>query len=199
MNVVIFPPNVNLKAELRRLWQRNYAIRGGAFSGFPAGPINIGAPFLWETPPLALPQTDVKTIFTAQGLQYQGGPGMLRITDIFGQITTVIGAVANATKLKVVSTDNAGTALTAVDLCATLDINAKPKGGSLSITGTLANAMTENDNGVQIAQVTPIHVTFGTTALVQVDCAGSDGGTGRIKWFMLGAVSYGVNVIPTVS
>lgn len=181
----------------RKWWLQHHPMRGA--TDFPSGPIQTGSIFLYETPPLALPQTDVKTIFNLATLQYQGGPGYLRILDIMGSITTLIGAVANNTKLKLVGTDMAGTALTAVDICAVLDINAKPKGGSLSITGTVANAMTENDNGVQIAQATPIHAAFGTTLAVQVDCAGSDGGTGRVKWFMLAEVSYGVKVTPTQS
>lgn len=169
-------------------------VEGG--TDFPGGPIQTGSAFLYETPVLNLPQTATGVLFNVVGLRYLGGPGWVDILDLFGVITTAVGAVANATKFQVIATNNAGTALTAVDLCATLDINGLAAGTSLSITGTLADAMTDNANGVQIAQVTPIHVGFGTTAQIKVNCAGSDGGTGRIKWFLLARTSYGVVIQP---
>lgn len=153
---------------------------------------------IYRTPPLALPQTGVKTIFSfmnGTGSYGAGGYSPSIILDIFGIITTAIGAVANATKLQALMD-----ALTAVDLDATLDINAAAAGGILNITGTLANAMTLNAYGVAIAQVTPIHVTGGLSAgIIQVNCAGSDGGGGRIAWVMAARPAYGVTILPAAS
>src|SRR5258708_3588303 len=59
---------------------------------------------------VALPQTTTSNIFTVSGDVY--------VAMIQGVVTTIIGAVANATKLQAVCG-----ALAAVDLCATADIN----------------------------------------------------------------------------
>lgn len=157
---------------------------------------------MFRTPPLPLPQTTTKTIFAFQnsigpgiGSYGAGGYAALEIVDIFGIVTTAIGAVANATKLQALMD-----ALTAVDLCATLDINGLTVGTILNITGTLANAMTDNAYGVAIAQVTPIHVTGGLQAgVININCAGSDGGTGRVAWVLVCRPAYGVQVIPANS
>lgn len=171
----------------------------GAMPDFPAGPIQTGAAYLYETLPLALPQTATKTLFQFQGIQYRGPAAGVEILDVFGFITTTVGAVANASKLQLIGTTPAGVAATAVDLCSTLDINGLTAGYSLSITGTLATAMTDNAYGVQIAQVTPIHVAFGTTCNLSINCAGSDGGVGLIRWYLVARASYGTKIAPQVS
>jgi len=165
---------------------------------FPPSSINSLSQ-IYETPPIPLPQTASKTIFQLQNpASYRGAPAGFIITDIYGIVVVAIGAVANATKLKVIATDAAGTALTAVDLCATLDINALAKGYQLAIDGTLADAMVDNAFGVHVGMAGQINIGFGSTANLQVDCTGSDGGGGMVKWFLVGRPSYGVTVYPTV-
>ena len=114
----------------------------------------------------ALPQAGSKTLFTVNG-------GPVLVKQIFGTVTTVIGSFANATKLY------AGTP-GATDLCATLEMNACAADARVSITGTFANAMLKTLTGVPVAeQATKIVVPSGN---IGVNCAGSDGGTGRIRW-----------------
>lgn len=149
---------------------------------------------IFRTPPLALPQTGVKTLFAFVGGGGSAGGGQYNptiITSLWGIITVGVGAVANATKLQALMD-----ALAAVDLCATLDVNGLLAGNQLAITGTLANAMTSNVNGVSIGQTTPIQVTGGLqTGIIQVNCAGSDGGVGRVVWIMSCRPAYGVRVV----
>src|SRR5215469_16275234 len=75
-------------------------------SNFPAGPIQIGSSYLYETALLPLPQTTTKAIFTLAGLRYLNGPASVFIDGLWGVVTTTVGAVANATKLQFVATDN---------------------------------------------------------------------------------------------
>ena len=116
----------------------------------------------------ALPQTATAAIFTVTGL--------VLLRRIVGYITTQIGAVANATKLLAVTT-GAGAD---TDLCAALDINGYVVDSRLEITGTFANAMVRIlDLPAAYTQATPVVIPPGTIA---VNCAGSDGGTGRVRW-----------------
>jgi hypothetical protein len=119
---------------------------------------------------LALPQTAASTIATISG-------GRILLSAIVGEVTTIIGAVANATKLKATATG-----LTAVDLCATVELNAAAALALLTITGTVANALIKNTNRNCIFQATPQIISSG---IIAVDCAGSDGGTGRVQWTWL--------------
>lgn len=119
---------------------------------------------------LALPQTTTGTIATIAG-------GRILLLAVQGKVTVIIGAVANATKLTATATG-----LTGVDLCATVELNAAAAQSLLTITGTLANAMIKNTNINSIFQATPITLA---TGLLKVDCAGSDGGTGRVQWTFL--------------
>lgn len=124
-----------------------------------------------------------------------GGYSPTIITSIFGIVTTAIGAVANATKLQALMD-----ALAAVDLDATVDINAAAVGTIFAITGTFANAATLNVNGVVVGQAGGIMVSGGLQAgIIQVNCAGSDGGLGRIAWVMAARPAYGVTILPAAS
>lgn len=139
----------------------------------PGGLLAPGFSTAVATSPLALPQTGTSSLFIVTGT--------CRILQLYGIVTTVIGAVANATKLQFICT---APALTAVDLCATADINALAAGAIYSITGTLATLATivaPNTNGLALAQATGLNVT---TGIIRVNTAGSDGGTGRIQWFI---------------
>src|ERR1019366_5455599 len=157
---------------------------------------------IFRTIPLPLPQTGTKTLFSfmqatgpGTGSFALGGFAAIEILDIWGIVTTAIGAVANATKLQALMD-----ALVAVDLDATVDINAAAVGTIFSITGTLANAAVLGVNGVGLAQVTPIHLSGGLQAgVIQLSCAGSDGGVGRIAWVMACRPAYGVSVLSAAS
>jgi hypothetical protein len=120
----------------------------------------------------ALPQTDVKALFTIAG-------GYVAIKALFGIVTVLVGAVANNTKLKLVPTSVGAT----TDLCAVLTLNAAAAYSILSITGVFAGAMIKSVDipvaGASWMMASPILAPPGT---IQVDCAGSDGGTGRVKW-----------------
>jgi hypothetical protein len=121
-----------------------------------------------ERPAAALPQTAHAAIFTVTG--------RVVIRQIVGIITFAIGAIANATKL-VVNPDGVGAD---TDICATVELNAALVDGILTITGTFANAMVLTAN-IPLAgkQATEIICPPGA---IELNCAGSDGGTGRIKW-----------------
>ncbi len=146
------------------------------FTGFPYG---IGAPGLATvamTNPLALPQTATKVLFTITG-------GPIRVIAIMGVVTTIIGAVANATKITATPT----TGGTATDICATGDINAAAAGDILIPITSFATALSINTAGVIVdgpsatTQATGFRMTPGT---ILVNCAGSDGGTGRVQWYL---------------
>jgi hypothetical protein len=116
----------------------------------------------------ALPQTTAAAIFTITGL--------CLVKRIIGYVTTVVGNVPNATKLK---NNPSGTGAT-TDLCATLDIDNAAVGSYFQVTGTFANAMVKTvDIPIPKVQAAEFVVVPGT---IELDCAGSDGGDGRVKW-----------------
>jgi hypothetical protein len=116
----------------------------------------------------ALPQTGSAAIFTVTGL--------VLLKRLNGYITVGIGAVGNATKLKVNSTGAGAT----TDLCGTLELNNAAAANFLMITGTFANALIKTlDIPIANAQAAELIIPPGT---IEVDCAGSDGGAGRVRW-----------------
>jgi len=128
----------------------------------------------------ALPQTAQSALFTVTGL--------VQILEIRGEVTTQVGAVANATKLVANPTVGAD-----VDLCATNNITGGTVGTLYSITGTLANAMVDTVSGALETQANPVTVAAGT---IDVNCGGSDGGGGRVKWTVLWRpVSVGATLV----
>lgn len=112
-----------------------------------------------------LPQTTAAAIFNVTG-------GRCLITQIIGEVTTVIQTQANDTKL----TGNP-TIGTSVDLCAVLDITADEVGCLYGITGLNSDAMIGINAGALPAQLRPIIVNTGT---IDLDCAASN--TGSVKW-----------------
>lgn len=117
----------------------------------------------------ALPQTTAEALYTITG-------GLVLLQFIIGYVTTLVGAVANATKLKV----NPSGAGATTDICATVEWNAAAVDSIFTITGTFANAMVKTVNlPISGLQASPVIVPPGT---IELDCAGSDGGTGRVKW-----------------
>lgn len=112
----------------------------------------------------ALPQTTQAALFTVSG--------RVLVTQIVGEVTTIIQTQANATKLVINPTVGAD-----VDMCATDDITADAVGTQYSITGTLADAMVSTTSGGFEAQSTAVEVQDGT---IDLNCAASN--TGSVKW-----------------
>ena len=99
--------------------------------------------------------------------------------SIWGVITTETEAAANTCKLSVVSDS-----LSAVDLCATKDLNHLHPGTLLHITGTLSDNMIGVDVvGVAIPQAIKSFATCITSGIITVTygTAAKDGG---ITWYI---------------
>jgi hypothetical protein len=115
----------------------------------------------------ALPQSTTDALFTVTG--------QVTILGILGLVTTGIGAVANATKLQLNPTTGATN-----DLTDTTDINGHTAGYMYSATGETDDAMEATDGSVEM--------TFKPRGFgpgdVEINCAGSDGGTGRVQWII---------------
>jgi len=117
------------------------------------------------------PQAAVAAIFRITG-------GAVRILGIYGEVTTAIGAVANATKL----IHNPAGVGSSVDLCGTLDINADAVGQVYSIVGVLATALKSTTLWlVAPADNIPSPGLVLLPGDIEVSCAGSSV-TGAIKW-----------------
>lgn len=131
--------------------------------------IDVLATDLWgarlDRATATLPQSVAAAIFTITG-------GRVIINLILGEVTTIIQAQANNTKLKSVPT-----AGSTVDLCATKDITGLEVGGKLVVPGTAATALTQANAGAIIAQTTSVVCAIGA---IHLDCSASN--TGAIKW-----------------
>lgn len=112
-----------------------------------------------------LPQGVAAAKFTVSG-------GKVLISDIVGEVTTIIQAGANNMKLIANPTVGAD-----VDLCAVVDIAEDAVGTMYTITGTLADAMIATTSGAMASQAVPIIVAPGT---IDLSCSASK--TGAIKW-----------------
>ena len=118
-----------------------------------------------ERPTATLPQTTAHALFTVVG-------GRVAITQIVGEVTTIIETQANNTKLT--AAPDTGTA---VDLCTVLSITADEVGCLYGITGLNTDAMIGINAGALPAQVRDVIVNAGT---IDLDCAASN--TGSVKW-----------------
>lgn len=112
-----------------------------------------------------IPQTALGTLFTVSG-------GRVICFLILGEVTTIIQAQANAAKL--VSTPTVGSA---VDLCATADINGLEVGGKLIAPNVAATALGKTNGGAAFGAYGFTIVPPGTIGL---NTAASS--TGAIKW-----------------
>lgn len=112
-----------------------------------------------------LPQTTAAAIFNIVG-------GRVLISQIVGEVTTVIQTQANNTKL----TANPTTG-TSVDICAVLNITAKEVGTLFGISGLNTDALIGVNAGALPAQTRGVVVNTGT---IDLDCAASN--TGSVKW-----------------
>lgn len=109
-----------------------------------------------------LPQTGASAVFTVAG-------GRVIVTQIVGEVTTIIQTQANATKLKAVATTGGTT-----DMGTTVDISALAVGAYLSPGANPAAAHTK---GTAVGQMGRQVVAPGSISL---DCAASN--TGSVKW-----------------
>lgn len=100
--------------------------------------------------------------------------GRIVLTALFGQVTTIVQAQANAAKW--IATPTVGTA---TDLCATLDINAAEVGALLSITGLASDAMrgTVSSSGAVSGMTRLLVCAVGT-----LDFSTAATNTGATKW-----------------
>lgn len=112
----------------------------------------------------AMPQGAASALFTVTG--------KVKILNIIGEVTTILGATANALKLVANPTVGAD-----VDMCATVEGNAAAVGSLFTITGTVANAMIKTVSACVPTQASPQIITAGT---IDLNAAGST--TGSIKW-----------------
>jgi len=113
-----------------------------------------------------IPQTGASNLFTVTA--------PVRILDIIGEVTTTVQTQADSLQLQVFPTVGSS-----VSLCTDLNITALATGTILSITGTLANAMTSNASGVLVSQASPVTVPAGTIKAVS-----TASNTGNIKWLI---------------
>lgn len=137
----------------------------------------MGLPFTSRVPIKLLratklpPQTADEALFRITG-------GKVKVISILGEVTTAIGAVANATKLK----HNPAGVGADVDLCATLDINADAVGQVYSIVGVLATAMKSTTLWLVVpGDNIPQEGMVMGPGDIELDCAGSSV-TGAIQW-----------------
>jgi len=112
-----------------------------------------------------LPASTAAAIFTVVG-------GKCMITNIVGEVTTIIQNQANNTKL----TANPTTG-TSVDMCTVLSIANDEVGCLYGITGGTGDAMVGTNAGHTIGMTTPAIVNAGT---IDLDCAATN--TGAIQW-----------------
>lgn len=112
-----------------------------------------------------IPQTTAYAIFNILG-------GRVLMTAIVGEVTTIMGAVANNTSIE----SNPTTGTTAA-LCATLATENDEVGTLYSISGLKATAMYGVDAGGTAAQHIPVVLPVGT---LDFRCAANN--TGAVKW-----------------
>jgi hypothetical protein len=112
-----------------------------------------------------LAQTGVKSLYTVVG-------GAIRVISLQGFVTTAIQAQANATKIQAKATGQ-----TAVDMCATGDINGLALGQAVGITGVAATGL--QMGWAILGTTTPWIVLPGT---IDMNCAASN--TGAFSWVL---------------
>jgi hypothetical protein len=149
-------------------------------TNFPNGITAPGVGAAIQTPAILLPQTANKTIFTVAG-------GSVYVSMIYGHCTVAVGAVANATKLQVVPTAAGLEPVTAVDICATAELNALAAGTLyIPVTSFATAASITVTSGVgPIAAATLFTGFIMKPGVIRINCAGSDGSVGMIAWHMV--------------
>ena len=115
-----------------------------------------------------LPQTTAHALFTITG-------GNVEILGLIGEVTTVIQALDNATKLTFNPTGAGGS----TDLCTALNITADAVGTFYSLTGDTTDPM---HDGLWIAQSIKYPFSAGP-GTIDLDCAASN--TGSVQWHVV--------------
>lgn len=137
-----------------------------AISARPAYGQNADGSYTTLRASATLPQTAATPYFTVTG--------KVRILNIIGEVTTVLGSTANAVKLIANPTVGAD-----VDMCATVEGNAAAVGSLFTITGTIANAMIKTVSATVPSQASALIVTAGT-----IDFSTAASTTGATKWLV---------------
>ena len=102
--------------------------------------------------------------------------GTIKILDIIGRVTTKIENITQNMKLAVVSDS-----LSAVDICANVDMDDDAVGTMCSITGTAANAMVATTNGALApGQANSVIATCTTSGIIRQVAGAAN--TGAITW-----------------
>jgi len=123
------------------------------------------------TKPIIVSRTAANLPATAQ-TAYFTVTGRVLVTNIVGEVTTVIQA--QACNIDLWSNPTVGAD---VALCAVADINADAVGTLYTITGTLADAIVPTTSGAVKSQANAVIVTAGT-----IDLKTSATNTGATKW-----------------
>ena len=112
-----------------------------------------------------LPQSTNAPIFTVAG-------GRVLVTALFGEVTTVLGAVGN---MKLIATPTTGSA---ADMCAVVAAGTKEVGTIFSITGKASDAMVATSSGFGPGfAYWGVLVDIGT-----INLSLSASSTGSVKW-----------------
>lgn len=133
----------------------------GTFAASAIAPMNIGN--ITSRADKVLPQTATETLFTVS-------VAPIWLFHIYGQIGTLVQAQADTIKIQCIQTGQ-----TAVDMCATLDLNAAAAASYIGITGTAANAAVKGF-GLPI-MATAWLIPVGTISLIT-----SASNTGTARW-----------------
>ena len=122
------------------------------------------SPKIIERAAATIPDTTATPYFTITG--------RVLITQIVGEVTTIVDDTA--TDIKLIANPTVGAD---VDLCAAVTITDDAVGTVYTITGTLADNMVATTSGAVIAQASPILVTAGS---IDLDSTATQ--TGATKW-----------------
>lgn len=116
-----------------------------------------------------LPQTTDDVLFTITG-------GDILLVGLWGEVTTVMGATANNTKVKFNPTATGADQ----DLCAVLDTASDAVGEIYTISGTVGDAMRSDLLIGNVMLDQPLLLKAGA---IELDCAANN--TGSVKWSIL--------------
>lgn len=131
-----------------------------------------------------LPGFGVRQVTRSTGVLVTGGPlqlftisgGRVRLIDLFGVVSTVIGAVATSVRIDANPTVGADT-----PLCAAGVVTAAPVGSFVGLTGTVADTLTVvlATQGAARGMTMPLILNLGTLDLV----VAVGGTTGALDWY----------------
>jgi hypothetical protein len=139
-------------------------VRSASVDGQSFASVQLG--FRADKASATLPASGDQTIFTVTG-------GRVAVCLLFGEVTTIIQA--QATTLKVTSTPTVGTA---VDLTATLDINAKEAGTLLLVEGD-GTALVGANAGAALSAIGNNRMII-PTGIIKITTGATS--TGATKW-----------------